>query len=106
MFCLPVSAVHFTVTADVTSFKPRLRFQGNMQSVYSGYLSMPRRRCETLRVGLLVRHTHTHTHRPLQTDDIVTHIVLMEAPPEREFMSEGLTCGSQVNLKPASELQS
>ncbi|KAM4531166.1 integrin alpha-3-like isoform 1-T2 [Odontesthes bonariensis] len=45
--------VHFTVTADVTSFKPRLRFQGNKQSVYSGYLSMPRGRCATLRVGLL-----------------------------------------------------
>ncbi|XP_072224660.1 integrin alpha-3-like [Leuresthes tenuis] len=45
--------VHFTLTADVTSFKPRLRFQGNMQSVFSGYLSLPRGRCETLRVGLL-----------------------------------------------------
>nr|XP_046270216.1 integrin alpha-3-like isoform X2 [Scatophagus argus] len=45
--------VHFTVTADVTSLKPRLRFQGNGQSVRSGYLSMPKQQCETLRVELL-----------------------------------------------------
>ncbi|XP_037647357.1 integrin alpha-3-like isoform X2 [Sebastes umbrosus] len=45
--------VHFTVTADVTSLKPRLRFRDNGQSVYSGYLSMPKKQCETLRVGLL-----------------------------------------------------
>ncbi|XP_049925618.1 integrin alpha-3-like isoform X1 [Epinephelus moara] len=44
--------VDFTVTADITSLKPRLRFLDNRQSVYSGYLSMPKRQCETLRVGL------------------------------------------------------
>nr|XP_033501660.1 integrin alpha-3-like isoform X1 [Epinephelus lanceolatus]XP_033501661.1 integrin alpha-3-like isoform X1 [Epinephelus lanceolatus] len=44
--------VDFTVTADITSLKPRLRFLDNGQSVYSGYLSMPKRQCETLRVGL------------------------------------------------------
>ncbi|XP_028268064.1 integrin alpha-3-like [Parambassis ranga] len=45
--------VHFTITADITSLKPRLRFQENGQSMYSGYLSMPKKQCETLRVGLL-----------------------------------------------------
>ncbi|XP_042361243.1 integrin alpha-3-like isoform X2 [Plectropomus leopardus] len=48
-----IITVHFTVTADVTSLKPRLRFRDNGQSVYSGYLSMPKKRCESLRVGLL-----------------------------------------------------
>ncbi|XP_044037792.1 integrin alpha-3-like isoform X2 [Siniperca chuatsi] len=45
--------VHFTVTADVTSPEPRLHFRDNGQSVYSGYLSMPKKQCETLRVRLL-----------------------------------------------------
>ncbi|KAK2833966.1 hypothetical protein Q5P01_017855 [Channa striata] len=45
--------IHFTVTADVTSVKPRLHFHDNRQSVYSGYLSMPKTRCQNLRVGLL-----------------------------------------------------
>ncbi|XP_056258423.1 integrin alpha-3-like isoform X1 [Seriola aureovittata] len=45
--------VHFTVTADITSLKSRLRFHANKQSIYSGYLSMPSKRCESLRVGLL-----------------------------------------------------
>ncbi|XP_059205003.1 integrin alpha-3-like [Centropristis striata] len=44
--------VHFSVSADVTSLKPRLRFRGSGQSVSSGVLSMPKRRCETLSVGL------------------------------------------------------
>ncbi|KAF0022263.1 hypothetical protein F2P81_025489 [Scophthalmus maximus] len=46
--------VHFTVAADITSLKSRLRFHDNRQSVYSGYLSMPTRRCKSLRVGLLI----------------------------------------------------
>ncbi|XP_035852954.1 integrin alpha-3-like isoform X1 [Sander lucioperca] len=45
--------VHFAVAADVTSLNPRLRFRNNGKSVYSGYLSMPKKQCETLRVGLL-----------------------------------------------------
>ncbi|XP_070838183.1 integrin alpha-3-like isoform X2 [Chaetodon trifascialis] len=45
--------VHFTVTADITSLKSRLRFRDNGQSAYSGYLSMPKKQCETLKVGLL-----------------------------------------------------
>ncbi|XP_027132037.1 integrin alpha-3 isoform X2 [Larimichthys crocea] len=45
--------VHFTVSADVTSFKSRLRFCDNGQSMYSGYLTTPKRRCQTLKVGLL-----------------------------------------------------
>uniref|UniRef100_UPI0037E8BF5E integrin alpha-3-like isoform X2 n=1 Tax=Semicossyphus pulcher TaxID=241346 RepID=UPI0037E8BF5E len=44
--------VHFTLTADITSHKSRLRFRENGQSVYSGYLSMPKRQCETLGVEL------------------------------------------------------
>ncbi|XP_041812196.1 integrin alpha-3-like isoform X2 [Chelmon rostratus] len=45
--------VHFTVTADITSLKSRLRFHDNGQRVFSGYLSMPKKQCETLKVGLL-----------------------------------------------------
>ncbi|XP_068605482.1 integrin alpha-3-like [Brachionichthys hirsutus] len=44
--------VRFTASADVR-LKPRLRFRSNGQNVYSGYLSMPKQQCETLRVGLL-----------------------------------------------------
>ncbi|XP_075939523.1 integrin alpha-3-like isoform X1 [Anarhichas minor] len=45
--------VHFVVTADVTAIKSRLHFRDNGQSVFSGFLSMPNKRCETLRVQLL-----------------------------------------------------
>ncbi|XP_040919314.1 integrin alpha-3-like isoform X2 [Toxotes jaculatrix] len=45
--------VHFTVSADVSSLKSRLRFHDNGQSVYSSYLSMPQKQCESLSVGLL-----------------------------------------------------
>ncbi|XP_070703449.1 integrin alpha-3-like [Pempheris klunzingeri] len=45
--------VRFTVATDITSLKSRLRFRDNGQSVYSGYLSMPKKWCETLKVGLL-----------------------------------------------------
>ncbi|KAM6966139.1 integrin alpha-3-like isoform 2-T2 [Tautogolabrus adspersus] len=45
--------VHFTLTADMTSLKPRLRFRDSGQSVYSGFLSMPKKRCKTLKLGLL-----------------------------------------------------
>ncbi|XP_017297365.1 integrin alpha-3 isoform X2 [Kryptolebias marmoratus] len=45
--------VLFTVTADVTSLKPRLLFQNNGNTVYSSFLSMPKKKCETLTVGLL-----------------------------------------------------
>ncbi|XP_029363981.1 integrin alpha-3-like isoform X2 [Echeneis naucrates] len=44
--------VDFTVTADITSIKSRLNFHGNGQNIYSGYISMPRKHCESLRVGL------------------------------------------------------
>ncbi|XP_050924543.1 integrin alpha-3 isoform X2 [Lates calcarifer] len=44
--------VHFTVTADVTSIKPRLRFRDNGKSMFSGSLPMPKKLCETLEVGL------------------------------------------------------
>ncbi|XP_029015438.1 integrin alpha-3-like isoform X3 [Betta splendens] len=45
--------VHYIVTADVTSLISRLRFYENGQSVYSGYLSMPGKRCETLKAGFM-----------------------------------------------------
>ncbi|XP_026181934.1 integrin alpha-3-like isoform X2 [Mastacembelus armatus] len=45
--------VHFTVTADITSLKSRLCFRDNGQSKYTGYLSLQRKRCETLSVGLM-----------------------------------------------------
>ncbi|KAF7645257.1 hypothetical protein LDENG_00207480, partial [Lucifuga dentata] len=44
--------IHFTVTADVTRHKSRLHFHDNRQQVYSGFLSMPSKHCEILRVGL------------------------------------------------------
>ncbi|KAK5885689.1 hypothetical protein CesoFtcFv8_019374 [Champsocephalus esox] len=43
--------VLFTVSGDVTSIKPRLRFVGSDQSV-SGFLFMPSQRCVHLRAGL------------------------------------------------------
>nr|XP_057904364.1 integrin alpha-3-like [Doryrhamphus excisus] len=44
--------VRFTVAADVTSLKPRLRFYEGGQSVYSGVTLVPGRRCKMLKVGL------------------------------------------------------
>ncbi|XP_076023646.1 integrin alpha-3-like [Genypterus blacodes] len=44
--------VHFTVSADITRHKPRLYFNDNGQHIYSSFLLMPSRRCETLRLGL------------------------------------------------------
>lgn len=80
-------AVHFTVTTDVTSLKSRLRFHDNGQSVYSGYLSMPKKHCETLRVGLLVRHTYNSLmpcYRHLQAAVFITaRFVLRGALQER-----------------------
>lgn len=51
-----LSAIHFTVTVDATSFKPRLHFHSNRRSTFSGFLSMPKNQCRTLNVGLQVRH--------------------------------------------------
>nr|XP_020477319.1 integrin alpha-3-like [Monopterus albus] len=45
--------IHFTVAADITSIKSRLHFHDNRQSVYAGYLSMPKTQCKTLRAGLM-----------------------------------------------------
>ncbi|KAM9392482.1 integrin alpha-3-like isoform 2-T3 [Pholidichthys leucotaenia] len=45
--------VKFTVSADVTSLKPRVHFRDSRQSILSGYLSMPNEHCRSLRVGLL-----------------------------------------------------
>lgn len=50
-----LSAVHFTVTVDATSFKPRLHFYSNRGNTFSGFLSMPKNQCRTLNVGLQVR---------------------------------------------------
>ncbi|KAM7371340.1 hypothetical protein PAMP_008594 [Pampus punctatissimus] len=44
--------VNFTVSTDITSFKSRLLFQDNGQSVFSDSLSMPKSWCKTLSVGL------------------------------------------------------
>lgn len=60
-----LSAVHFIVTADVTSLKPRLHFYSNRQSSFSGFLSMPKNQCRTLNVGLQVRHCNW---RPVAMD--------------------------------------
>ncbi|XP_077940434.1 integrin alpha-3 isoform X2 [Gasterosteus aculeatus] len=45
--------IHFAIRADVTGTKSRLLFRGNGESVYSGFLSMPNKRCDTLRVTLV-----------------------------------------------------
>uniref|UniRef100_A0A665WNC5 Integrin alpha-2 domain-containing protein n=1 Tax=Echeneis naucrates TaxID=173247 RepID=A0A665WNC5_ECHNA len=57
--------VDFTVTADITSIKSRLNFHGNGQNIYSGYISMPRKHCESLRVGLQVSPPTRNTHHRL-----------------------------------------
>ncbi|XP_054908189.1 integrin alpha-3-like isoform X2 [Poeciliopsis prolifica] len=46
-------SVNVTVTGDVTSLSPRLRFHDNRQSVYSSILSVGSGKCKTLRAGLL-----------------------------------------------------
>nr|XP_054603173.1 integrin alpha-3 isoform X1 [Nothobranchius furzeri] len=46
--------VYFTVAADVTSLKPRLHFYENGETVYSSSLSLKKRMCKTLKVGLLI----------------------------------------------------
>ncbi|KAM8844188.1 LOW QUALITY PROTEIN: integrin alpha-3-like [Spinachia spinachia] len=45
--------IHFAIQADVTGTKSRLLFWENGQSVYSGFLSMPNKRCDILRVTLV-----------------------------------------------------
>ncbi|XP_058509967.1 integrin alpha-3-like isoform X3 [Solea solea] len=45
--------VSFTVAADITSLKPRLHFHDNGHSTYSTFLSMSKKLCQTIRVGLL-----------------------------------------------------
>ncbi|XP_024920340.1 integrin alpha-3-like [Cynoglossus semilaevis] len=44
--------IQFTVAADVTSLKPRLLFSDNGQSRLSGFLTVRKRHCQILRVGL------------------------------------------------------
>ncbi|XP_069380752.1 integrin alpha-3-like [Paralichthys olivaceus] len=70
--------VHFTVGADVTSLKPRLRFHNNRQSTYSGYLTMPKTRCDSLRVGLL-----SSIQDKLQPLVFLLNVSLYEKPPKR-----------------------
>ncbi|XP_029913611.1 integrin alpha-3-like [Myripristis murdjan] len=45
--------VDFTVAADVTRHKTRLRFHDNRQDVYTGSISLTSRRCKVLRLGLV-----------------------------------------------------
>ncbi|XP_034046295.1 integrin alpha-3-like [Thalassophryne amazonica] len=45
--------VNFTVTADITHHSSRICFLDNRHGTYSGFLSLPWRRCEILRAGLL-----------------------------------------------------
>lgn len=45
-------SINFTVTADVTSPNPRLRFRNNRESVYSSIQSVKKAKCKTLEVGL------------------------------------------------------
>ncbi|KAM4717104.1 integrin alpha-3-like [Anableps anableps] len=48
-----IISVNFTVTADVTSLKPRLRFHDNRESASSSILAVRHGQCKTLKVGLL-----------------------------------------------------
>uniref|UniRef100_A0A096M301 Uncharacterized protein n=1 Tax=Poecilia formosa TaxID=48698 RepID=A0A096M301_POEFO len=48
-----LTAVNFTVTGDVTSLSPRLRFHDSRQSVYSSIQSVGNGKCKTLKAGLL-----------------------------------------------------
>ncbi|XP_015225931.1 PREDICTED: integrin alpha-3-like [Cyprinodon variegatus] len=50
---LSIISVNLTVSADVTSLTPRLRFQNNGESMFSSILSVRNGKCKTLRVGLL-----------------------------------------------------
>uniref|UniRef100_A0A3B3V5I9 Integrin alpha-3-like n=1 Tax=Poecilia latipinna TaxID=48699 RepID=A0A3B3V5I9_9TELE len=54
--CFFLTAVNFTVTGDVTSLSPRLRFHDSRQSVYSSIQSVGNGKCKTLKAGLLVRY--------------------------------------------------
>ncbi|KAK7938835.1 hypothetical protein WMY93_002161 [Mugilogobius chulae] len=45
--------VQFSVSADVSSLKPRVRFSSNRKSHVLSHLSMPQAHCSTLRAGLL-----------------------------------------------------
>uniref|UniRef100_A0A3B3V615 Integrin alpha-3-like n=1 Tax=Poecilia latipinna TaxID=48699 RepID=A0A3B3V615_9TELE len=51
--CFFLTAVNFTVTGDVTSLSPRLRFHDSRQSVYSSIQSVGNGKCKTLKAGLL-----------------------------------------------------
>ncbi|KAM9785154.1 integrin alpha-3-like isoform X3 [Syngnathus typhle] len=102
--------VHFSVAADVSSLKPRLRFRGNGQSVYSGLLLVPERRCKTLSVGLLtpVRdqvealvfslNASLHQKMPKNKDplqDLASFPVLSRRPqPVRTQVHIQKSCGS------------
>ncbi|XP_027898372.1 integrin alpha-3-like [Xiphophorus couchianus] len=46
-------SVNLTLTGDVTSLSPRLRFHDNRQSVYSSIQSVGSGKCKTLKAGLL-----------------------------------------------------
>ncbi|CAL8301400.1 unnamed protein product [Merluccius merluccius] len=49
-------ALHFTLIADITHHKPRLRFHDNGHHVYSGILTLsthPRHRCEEYTLGVV-----------------------------------------------------
>uniref|UniRef100_A0A672HKA5 Integrin alpha-3-like n=1 Tax=Salarias fasciatus TaxID=181472 RepID=A0A672HKA5_SALFA len=78
--------VHFTITADVTSLKPRLRFPDGSR-VFSGYLSMPKRACHTLSVGLqpLVFSLNVSLHQklPKKRNSVqdLRHFPVLSQPP-------------------------
>ncbi|XP_010872704.2 integrin alpha-3 [Esox lucius] len=44
--------VNYTVKADLTRNKRRVRFQDNSADSYTGFLSMPSEKCKTLKLGL------------------------------------------------------
>lgn len=54
MHLVCLAGIQFTVAADVTSLKPRLLFSDNGQSRLSGFLTVRKRHCQILRVGLQV----------------------------------------------------
>uniref|UniRef100_A0A3Q2DMH7 Integrin, alpha 3a n=1 Tax=Cyprinodon variegatus TaxID=28743 RepID=A0A3Q2DMH7_CYPVA len=69
--CFCLAAVNLTVSADVTSLTPRLRFQNNGESMFSSILSVRNGKCKTLRVGLLVSYAQKKRQRHLQASKLI-----------------------------------
>ncbi|XP_074553004.1 integrin alpha-3-like [Halichoeres trimaculatus] len=70
--------IHFNLTADATSLKPRLRFQDSKLNVYTGGVTMPGKQCDTMKVGLLAL-----IRDKVQPLEFSLSYALKEKPPEK-----------------------